>query len=150
MGEGRGEGDASDAGIKNLRNVGMIHQGQCLALGLEAGHDLPGVHAEFDDFERDFAPHRLLLFGHIDHTATAVADFLEQPVASNAVTGVFRGGRLCFHRRCRRLQPKIQQALGAVSSHAVGRDGGPAVTAFTFRLHGYSLQTELRPNLTGD
>ena len=31
--------------IENLRDVGVVHQGEGLPLGLEAGHDLLGVHA---------------------------------------------------------------------------------------------------------
>src|SRR5436305_343551 len=36
----------SGAGIQHLGNVRMVHERQGLALGLEAGNDLPGVHAE--------------------------------------------------------------------------------------------------------
>ena len=71
---------------------GMVHQRQRLTLGLEAGDDALGVHAQLDDLERDAAADRLLLLGHIDHAAAAFADLLEQLVAADAVAGLF-GGR---------------------------------------------------------
>jgi hypothetical protein len=37
----------------------MVHQRQRLPLGLEARHDLPGVHAPPADLQRDAAPDRL-------------------------------------------------------------------------------------------
>ena len=37
----------------------MVHQGQGLPLGLEAGDDLAAVHARLDDLERDLAADRL-------------------------------------------------------------------------------------------
>ena len=69
----------------------MIHQGQRLPLGFEAGDDLLGVHAQLDDLERDPAANRFLLLGHINHAAAAFADLLEQFVAADAVAG-FLGG----------------------------------------------------------
>ena len=41
------------AGIEHLGDVGMVHHRQRLALRLEPGDDLPGVHAQLDDLERD-------------------------------------------------------------------------------------------------
>jgi hypothetical protein len=37
------------AGVEHLGDVGMVHHGQCLPLGLEAGDDIAGVHAKLDD-----------------------------------------------------------------------------------------------------
>ena len=71
------------ARVEHPRDVGMVHHGQRLALGLEAGDDLPGVHAEPDDLEGDAPADRLLLLGHVDHTAAALADLLEQLVAAD-------------------------------------------------------------------
>src|SRR5439155_233896 len=65
-----------DSGIKNPGDVRMIHQGQRLTLGFEAGNDLLGVHAQLDHLQRHPPPHRLLLLGHIDHAATPFADLL--------------------------------------------------------------------------
>ena len=62
------------AGVEDLGDVGMIHHGQGLALGFEAGDDLPGVHAQLDHFERDAAADGFGLFGDIDHAAAAFAE----------------------------------------------------------------------------
>ena len=64
------------AGIKNARDVGMVHQGQGLPLGLKAGDDLAGVHAGLDDLDGDLAAHRVLLLGYEDQPHTAFADLL--------------------------------------------------------------------------
>ena len=37
------------AGVEDLGDVGVVHHGQGLALGLEARDDLLGVHAQLDD-----------------------------------------------------------------------------------------------------
>ena len=71
-------------GVEHPRDVGMLHQGERLALGLEAGDYLCRVHAGFDDLERDPPPYRLLLLRHPDHAEPALADFLEQLVIPDA------------------------------------------------------------------
>ena len=45
-------------GVEDPRHVGMVHQGQRLALGLEAGDDLVRVHADLDELQGDAAPGR--------------------------------------------------------------------------------------------
>lgn len=59
----------------------MIHHRERLALGLEARHDRPAVHAQFDDLEGDVAFDRFLLFRHPDLAKSAFADLFEQFVA---------------------------------------------------------------------
>ena len=61
----------------------MVHQGQRLALGLEPGDDLAGVHAGLDDLEGHLAVDRLDLLGHEDQAEAAFADFLQQLVAAD-------------------------------------------------------------------
>ena len=65
----------------------MVHHRQRLPLRFETGNDLLRVHAQLDHFERNPAPHRLLLLGHIDDTTAAFADLLEQFVAADLVAG---------------------------------------------------------------
>ena len=72
--------------FQHFRDVGMIHQGQGLSLGFESRDDLPRVHAQLDDLERNLAADWFLLLRHIDHTAAAVADFFKQSVTTNSVT----------------------------------------------------------------
>ena len=47
------------AGVEDPGDVLVVHHGQGLALGLEAGDDLAAVHAGLDDLERDLAADRL-------------------------------------------------------------------------------------------
>ena len=51
------------AGVEHFGDSGVVHQGQSLALGLEAGDDFAAVHAGFDQLERHAAAHRFFLFG---------------------------------------------------------------------------------------
>ena len=60
---------------------------QRLPLGLEARHDLLGVHAQFDDLKRDAAANRDFLFCHIDHSETALPDLLQKLVRADLVAG---------------------------------------------------------------
>ena len=87
------------AGVEDLRDVGMVHHRQRLALLLEAGDDLPGVHAQLDDLERDAARHRLALLGEEDEAEAALADLLEQRVAADHCAGPFGGGGEPPHRQ---------------------------------------------------
>ena len=68
------------AAIEDAGDVDMVHEGQRLALGLEAGDDLAAVHTRLDDLEGDLAPDRVSLLGHEDHTHAALADLLKEPV----------------------------------------------------------------------
>ena len=109
----------------------MIHQRQCLPLGFEPGDDLLGVHAELDDLERHASAYRFLLLGHIDHTATALAELLEQFVAANLVAGFFhernihsRGsievetGGWCF-QKILRLLVRLEQGFDLLAQRRV-------------------------------
>jgi hypothetical protein len=103
-----GDGDALDqlhdevrpagfgrAGVEHAGNVLMVHQRQRLPLGLEAGDDLPAVHAGLDDLQGDLAADGLFLLGHVDDAHAALADLLEQLVRADAVAGAFReAGRI--------------------------------------------------------
>ncbi len=70
----------------------MIHQGQGLPLGLEAGDDLLGVHAGFDELDGDQSLDRLGLLGHPDRAHAAFADRLDQLVGADDGTGGFATG----------------------------------------------------------
>ena len=85
------------AGVEHLGDVRMVHHGQRLPLGFEAGDDLLGVHAQLDDLERDAAADRFLLLGHVDNPATAFADLLQQLIAADLIADFFfRRKRNCF------------------------------------------------------
>ena len=87
------------AGIEHAGDVGVIHQGQRLTLGLEAGDNAPGVHSKFDDLNRHAAADRLLLFRHVNHPAASLPDFLPQPVMSDAHPHLLLGGEIRSLRR---------------------------------------------------
>ena len=70
-------------GVKHMRDVRMIHQRQRLPFRLKPRDDALGVHSQPDDFQRDFAMHRLLLLRQIYHTTAALAQLLLQPVTAD-------------------------------------------------------------------
>src|SRR5438034_8330027 len=74
---------------ERLGDVRMIHHRESLPLGLEPSDDLPGIHAQLDDLERDTATDGFLLFRDIDHATTALAEILAELVAANTVAGPF-------------------------------------------------------------
>ncbi len=77
-------------GVEHLGHARMVHHRQRLPLGLEAGHDLLGVHAVLDDLERDLASHRLGLLGEVDHAHAAFAETLQDAIGANSLG---HGGR---------------------------------------------------------
>src|SRR5262245_60000002 len=75
------------AGVVDLGDVLVIHHGQGLALGLEAGDDLGTVHARLDDLNGDAAVNRLVLFGHVDYAKAGLADLLQKLVGADTGAG---------------------------------------------------------------
>ena len=65
----------------------MVHQGQGLPFGLEAGDDLLGIHARLDDLQRHLALDRLRLLGHEHHAHAPFADLLQQLVGPDDPAG---------------------------------------------------------------
>jgi hypothetical protein len=61
----------------------VVHECQCLALGLEAGDDLFGVHPSLNELQRDHAFDRLGLLGHPHRAHAAFADLLQQLVGAD-------------------------------------------------------------------
>jgi len=78
----------SRPGLEYLGDVRMVHQSQGLALGFEAGHDLPGIHAEFDDLHGHLATHRLGLLRPENQTHPTLADFFQQLIARDRTDGM--------------------------------------------------------------
>jgi hypothetical protein len=74
----------------------MVHEGEGLALGPEAGDDLARVHAGLDDLQRDETFDRLGLLGHPDGPHAALADLLDQLVRADQRAGAF--GDRVVHR----------------------------------------------------
>src|SRR5262249_41770084 len=68
------------AAVDDAGDIDVVHHGQGLPFGLEAGDDLAAVHARLDDLQRDLALHGLGLLGHVDGSHAALADLLQQLV----------------------------------------------------------------------
>ena len=81
------EGCARGGGprIEYASDVGVVHHRQGLTLGLEAGDDLPRVHAGADHFQRHFAADRLRLPGQVDDPHSPFADQLNQPIGTDLI-----------------------------------------------------------------
>jgi hypothetical protein len=71
------------SGIEHAGDRGMIHRGQGLTLGLEAGDDAPGRETRTDELDRHRAPDRRLLLGSVDDPHAALAKNLDDPVRSD-------------------------------------------------------------------
>src|SRR6266702_155082 len=75
--------------IENLGDVGVVHQRQCLPLGFKPGDHALRVHSRLDYLQCDPPSDRLLLFRHVNHSASALTYLLEQFVMADAVTRFF-------------------------------------------------------------
>ena len=102
-------------------DVGVVHERQCLSLGLEPQHDLFSVHPLPDELQRDTPADGLLLLGQIDHPHAPIADLLQDAVRTDRLgDGLFAGGRVVRRQPGRaprsrfrgtvrdRLQPRIK------------------------------------------
>jgi hypothetical protein len=114
----------------------MVHHGQGLPLGLEAGDHLPRVHAELDDLERHPAVDGRFLFGHVDDAEAPLTDLLEDLVRADPRSRAFRhGAALDDHLRGRLLVGS--QVDARRPSVGVGQQGfhfGPQVEGGAARL----------------
>ncbi len=84
------------AGIEDLGDGWVVHQGQRLAFGVEAGQHLRGVHAALDQLERDAALNGLCLLGLPDLAHAPFPQLLEKPIVADGArfsTAVWQRGR---------------------------------------------------------
>ena len=79
------------AAVEDFGDVGVIHEGQGLAFGFEAGDDLAGVHAGLDELEGDFAADGLVLLGDVDEAHAAFADLFHELVGADDGARASRG-----------------------------------------------------------
>ncbi len=117
-------------GIEDAGDVDMVHHGQGLPLGLEAGDDLAAVHARLDDLEGDLALDGMRLLGHEDGAHAALADLLQQLVRADDRARRFlgrlsRGGRAARSRFEERPQPLLmpQEVLDFAAQCVVAAAG---------------------------
>ena len=71
-------------------NVGMIHQGERLALGFKTRHDLLRIHSRLDDLQGHNPSHRHPLLGPKHHAESPLPGFFHQEVAPHQVAGLLR------------------------------------------------------------
>ena len=88
-------------GIEHLGDIGVVHHRQRLTLGLEAGDDLPGIHAELDDLQRDAALHGLALLSHPHAAEAPLTNLLEQLVVPDHLTLLLAGQRGALVHACK-------------------------------------------------
>jgi len=69
----------------------VVHEGQGLALGLEARHDLARVHAELDELDGHAPLHGRRLLGQVDDPHAAFAQLLEHAIWADALRRRLRG-----------------------------------------------------------
>jgi hypothetical protein len=105
--------------VEHAGDVRVIHQGQRLALGLEPGDDVAGVHPRLQDLERDLAADRLGLLGHEDQAEAPLTDELHQPVGPDPIAD-FRSrwagvGRVVRARECQVGRRPVQRVVGGMS-----------------------------------
>ena len=119
-----GAAGVGGAGVEDLGDVGVVHQGQGLAFGPEPGEHLAAVHAGLDELERDRPPHRLGLLGHVDRAHAPLADRLEELVRADDRAGrLGRRGR--GHRGGGRSGRGFEEAPGVLVNLEKGLDSSP-------------------------
>ena len=98
--------------VEHLGDVRVVHQGQGLPLGLEAGHHLFGVHPQLDNLEGHAAADRFLLLGHIHHAHAALPDLFQQLVATDHGAGKLVGGHIRPNGPIPSIDAKLKGVLG--------------------------------------
>ena len=74
----------------------MVHDRENLPFGFKAGDHFSSVHARLNDLQRSLTSHRLLLFGKIDNTETALANSLPQLETADDRSGALRDALIGF------------------------------------------------------
>ena len=90
----------------------MVHEGQGLPLGLEAGDHLPGVHARLDELEGHLATHGPLLLGQVHDAEASFAELLQEFVRLDHRAGRF--GQDVVRRTQRKAGRRFQKAIRLV------------------------------------
>jgi hypothetical protein len=73
------------AGVEDVGDIGVIHEGEGLALTLESCDDLPAVHTGLDELERYPAADGFFLERLVDLTHPALAQSLNDPIGSDPI-----------------------------------------------------------------
>ena len=101
------------AGVVHPGDVGVVHDRQGLALGLEAADEGFGIEAGLQELEGDAALDRLELFGLVDQTHPSFAQKAKDPVMGNVGDGVLTHPGKCTPGASRH-QPRGANLRGKV------------------------------------
>src|SRR6266404_2505757 len=136
--------------IENLGDVGVVDQRQCLPLGFKPGNHALRVHSRLDNFQSDPPADRLLLFGHVNQAASALAYLLEQLVMANAVARFFSRGnhlssfwrslRYRFSKEIACLFVSLQQGFHSETELSVSFASLAQITIALFRRKAQSFR----------
>src|SRR5688572_27058417 len=88
-----GTAGVGGTGVEHAGDIRMIHARDRLSLGLEARDHFLGVHAEFNYLQGHSALHGFVLLGHVDDTAAALTNLLQQLVTSDDLAALGDGMR---------------------------------------------------------
>ena len=104
-------------GIVDPGNIGMVHQGQGLALGCESRENLGPCISRFQHFQGNAPPDRFVLFGKVDDTHAALAqdpDRVVRPKVGQRGGSIPQGSRRgAVFRRQGIAQARLQQTTPA-------------------------------------
>ena len=89
--------------VEHFGDVRMVHDGQRLPFGVEAGQHAFGVHAGFDELDSDLALHRLGLVRDPDAAHAPFADEFGKPILAGQDRAGFRIG-------CRVIRTRLASA----------------------------------------
>ena len=111
------------AGVEDPGDAGVVHHGQGLPLGVEAGDHPAGVHAQLDDLQGDAPAQGLGLLGLEDLAHAALAQAAHQAVGADDRADVLVRGAAAGFADGQGVVVFGAQGQGAVVAHAGLRSG---------------------------
>ena len=105
---------------------GMIHQGQCLTLGLKPRDHLPRVHSRLDHLQGHLAAHRLLLLGDENQPKAPLADLLHEFIWADDCARSLEGAG-CVPGDAGRRNRLLEELAQVVVGEQQGVDARPEV-----------------------
>ena len=108
--------------IEHFCNVRMIEECKGLPLRFEACDHGFGIHPWLDDLQSDFTPDGIRLLGKIGNPAASFAEFLQQPIGTDAIRDVaVRDWTVTDERR--RVSKDIKQVCEALEQSTISAAG---------------------------
>src|SRR5262249_27460146 len=137
------------AAVEDLGDVGVVHEGEGLALGLEPGYHLLGVHARLEHLQGDLAANGPILLGQEDDAEAALADLLHELVRPDDSPWAF-GDRQFRDRDRRAWQALPRISVGAqlnrrMFQQAAGVSEGPQQDLDALAKRGVAAALPIEP-----